>query len=161
MQTEIAATKRLLRECGLFSALSDAELTQVASAASDKEFEAGATIFQEGEAAEDLYVLREGKVALQMALPASQTSAVRRITIDIVGAGQVFGWSAMVHPHLYTLTAVCLQRARVVVISGTKLSQLLDGDPRLGYEVMKGFIKLVASRLDDTRHVLLSERSFT
>ena len=153
-------TEEVLKECGAFATLTDEGLRRLAAIASESEFEAGTTIFQEGGKAEELYVIKEGKVALQMGLPAAQVSAIRRITLDIVTGGQMFGWSAIVPPNVYTLSAVCLQRARIVVISGPRLLEFLHESPHMGYEVMKGFIKVVASRLDDTRHVLLSERAF-
>ncbi|MEE8353180.1 MAG: cyclic nucleotide-binding domain-containing protein [Dehalococcoidales bacterium] len=152
-------TKEVLQECRLFGTLSDADLGRVAEMTSERDHEAGATIFQEGAAANELYLLQEGKVALQMTLPAGE--AIKRVTIDIVTENQVFGWSAVVSPNVYTLTAVCLQRSRLLVIDGRRLSKLMEEDTSLGYQVMQGFIKVVASRLDDTRQVLLSERSVT
>ena len=155
-------TKQALQECRLFATLSDADLGRVAEMTSERDYEAGATIFQEGAAANELYLLREGKVALQMTLPGGEApEAIKRVTIDIVTENQVFGWSAVVSPNVYTLTAVCLQRSRLVVIDGGRLSKLMEEDTSLGYQVMQGFIKVVASRLDDTRQVLLSERSVT
>ena len=73
----------------------------------------------------------------------------------------MFGWSGVVSPNTYTLTAICLQRSRLLVIDGRRLSELMAADTSLGYQVMQGFIKVVAGRLDDTRQVLLSERTAT
>jgi len=154
-------TRRILRECGIFATLTDEELGEIAVIASEKQFEAGTVIFQEGDNAGELYVVKEGKVALQMTLPAAQAPALGRVTIDMITSNQMFGWSAVVPPNTYTLTAVCLQRASIIVLDSAKLSQLLQDNPHMGYEVMKGFIKVVASRLEDTRHVLLSERALT
>lgn len=153
--------KQALKECPLFATLTDNDLDKIAAMTSEREHEAGETIFQEGAAAGELYLLLEGKVALQMTLPGGQSAAetVKRVTIDIVSEHQVFGWSAVVAPNLYTLTAVCLQRSRMLVIDGGQLGKLMTADTNLGYLVMQGFIKVVATRLDDTRQVLLSERT--
>lgn len=62
-------TKKFLKECQIFSALTYAELEQIGSSALEKQYEAGATIFAEGNRANELLVLQEGKVALQMTLP--------------------------------------------------------------------------------------------
>ncbi len=152
---------RNLRDCELFSALSDNELEKVAASVVAKEYEAGTTIFQGGDSADELLVLQEGKVALQMTLPKTQMQMSRRITADIVTRNEVIGWSAIVEPHIYTLTAVCLQNVKALSISGNKLRWLLQDNPEIGYEVLKGLIKVVASRLDDTRQLLVSERLFT
>lgn len=151
--------KQALRECPLFAMLDNSDLGRIAALTSEREHEAGATIFQEGGAADEMCLLLEGKVALQMMLPTGASGAARRVTIDIATEHQVLGWSAVVSPNIYTLTAVCLQRSRLLVIDGRRLAQLLSEDTGLGYQVMMGLIQVVATRLDDTRRVLLSERA--
>ncbi len=152
---------QVLGKCQLFIALTDADLEKIASLAVDKEYEAGTTIFQEGGSADEFFVLQEGKVAVQMTLPIAPTQMGRRITVDVVTKNEVLGWSAIVEPYIYTLAAVCLQKTKVLAINGIKLRSLLRDNHHIGYEVMRGLIKVVASRLDDTRHVLVSERLLT
>ncbi len=152
--------KKVLRECTVFSALSDAELEKVASSVLEKQYEAGTVIFQEGDSAEELLVLQEGKVAVQMTLPKAEVRISRSITVEVITRNEVLGWSAIVEPYIYTMAAVCLQRAEALSLSGTKLRMLLQEDPTIGYKVMKGLIKVVASRLEETRHLLISERSY-
>lgn len=147
-----------LKECQVFSALDDVALESVASSLIDKQYEAGTTIFHEGDKASELLVIREGKVALQMALPKSYATAQRRITVDVVAKNDVAGWSAIVEPHIYTLTAVCLQETKALSISSNKLNWLLQSNYDIGYAVLRELIKVVASRLHETRQVLLSER---
>jgi CRP-like cAMP-binding protein len=152
------ATKRVLAESQIFSALDDAELEEIARLAVAKEYQAGTTIFQEGDSAEELFVLEEGKVAVQMPLAMGQAQPGRRVTVDIVTRNEVLGWSAVVEPYVYTRTAVCLQHTRALSITGVRLMSLLRANHRIGYEVLNGLIKVVASRLDETRHALVSER---
>jgi CRP-like cAMP-binding protein len=153
--------RQILRNCEVFSALSNAELEKVASSALEKQYEAGTTLFQEGGSAEELFVLQEGKVALQMTLPKALAQTGRRVTVDIVARNELVGWSAIVEPYVYTLTAVCLQDVKTLSLSGTKLRWLLRDDYKVGHEILEGLIKVVASRLNDTRRVLISERSLT
>ncbi len=153
--------KQVLRDCEVFSELSGAELEKLASSVLEKQYEPGTTLFEEGDSAEELFVLQEGKIALQMTLPRTLGQTGRRVTVDVIARNEVVGWSALVEPYTYTLTAVCLQKVKVLSISGTKLRWLLQDDYKAGYEILKGLIKVVASRLDDTRHVLISERSLT
>lgn len=160
MKIEMMTTKQSLKECGVFSTLRGQELELVASSVLEKQYEAGTIIFQEGDEATELLVLQEGLVAVQMELSAAQAQMSRRITVDIVAANEVVGWSAIVEPHIYTFTAVCLQKVRALSLSGNKLRWLLRDNPGIGYEVHKGLIRVVASRLDDTRRVLISERLF-
>lgn len=158
MEATKTVPTKVLGECQIFSGLNEVDLRKVAFLAEEKEYEAGTTIFQEGTPAEELIVLEEGKVALQMSLATPGTQNNRRVTVDIAGRNEVIGWSALVEPYVYTLTAVCLQRAKVVSINGIKLRSLLGANHHIGYVVLSKLIKIVSSRLDDTRQVLASER---
>ena len=152
------STRQVLKQCSVFQTLNESELDRVASLAVEKEYEAGATIFRERDSAAELLVIEEGKVALQMTIPPAQGHNARRVTVDVVNEGEVVGWSVVVEPHVYTFTAICLQRAKVLAISGARLRALCEEDKSIGYKVTKGLIKLAASRLDETRRVLISER---
>jgi len=147
-----------LRDCELFSGLSDTELEKVAASALEKQYEAGTILFKEGDSAGELLVLQDGKVALQVTLLKEHEPTSRRVSVDIVGTNEIIGWSAIVEPYIYTLTAVCLQKVKALSISGNKLRWLLQDDHEIGYEVVKGLIKVVASRLRDTQRLLITER---
>ncbi len=150
--------KQALKKCPIFATLTSDELEKIANLAVDREYEAGTTVCQEQNGAEELLVLEEGKIALQMKLPVGQTQTGRKVTVDVVTKDEVTGWSVIIEPYVYTLTAICLQKSKVVAINGTKLRALFQNNNHMGYEVMKGLIKVVASRLDDTRQLLVSER---
>ena len=150
--------KQVLKDCVLFFGLSDSELEKIASSAVEKQYEAGATIFAAGDNAEELFVIQEGRVAVQMTLPKTGELASRRITVDVVTKNEVAGWSAILEPYKYTFTAVCMQHTLALSISGNKLRALLRDNHKIGYEVMQGLAKVMAAGLNDTRQVLMSER---
>ena len=152
--------KEALRNCTVFAPLTESELDKVVNSLLilEKQYEAGTTIFKGGDSAEELLVLLEGKLALQETLPGEQGQSNRRITVDVVTPGEVVGWSAIVQPYIYNFSAVCLQKVKVLSLSATKLRWLLENNCEIGYKLLNGLIKVVASRLDDTRHVLVSER---
>lgn len=147
-----------LKECTVFASMSEEELEKVASSVLEKQYEAGATILQEGDSAEEFLVLQEGKAAVQITLPEMPGEMSRRVTVDIVSRNEVVGWSALVEPYLYTFSVVGLQKVTALSISGTKLRWLIRDNLKIGYEVMCGLVKVIASRLDETRRVLISER---
>lgn len=150
--------KQTLKECQVFAALSDDELEKVAALATEREYEAGATIFREGDSAREFFIIVEGKVAIQIPLSLAQAQMGRRITVDVLGKNEVFGWPSIVEPYVYALIAVCLQKAKIISLNGVKLRALLRENQHIGYEVLSALITVVASRLDDTRQVLVSER---
>ncbi len=153
------ASQDLLRECAVFSALTNAELEKIAGSGVEKEYEAGTSIYKTGESAEELLLIQEGKVAVQIALPKTATQSSRRLTVDIVTRGEVIGWAAIIEPYTHSFTTACLQKVKVLSLSGIKLRWLLQDDPKVGYGVLNGMIKVIASKLYDTNYLLASERS--
>lgn len=149
---------RTLRECNAFRTLTDDERERILSLTVDKEYEAGAVIFRQGDHAEEFFVIHEGKVALQVQLPMALPQMSGSVTVDLLTTGDVLGWSAVVEPHVYTLTAVCLQRVKALAINGIRFRALLQDNYHIGYEVLNRLIRVVASRLDETRRLLISER---
>ncbi|MBI4282581.1 MAG: cyclic nucleotide-binding domain-containing protein [Chloroflexi bacterium] len=150
--------KQLLKEYDFFKELTVAEEEKVLALAARKEYPAGAIIFREGQRAEELLLLEEGKVVLQMQVRAAQSSSYRKATIDFVTPGEMLGWSAIVEPNIYTLTAVSLGRAQVLTINGPKLKALMQNDLHIGQKLLAALVKVIASRLADTRELLVSER---
>ena len=151
----------ILKECSVFSALGRPQLEGITALAVPEEHQAGSTLFVAGDDAGRFYVVEEGKVALQMAPPRELGQSVtgRRITVDTVVPPEVLGWSALVQPHVYTLTAVCLSVTRVLAFDGPKLRRFLEDDTNAGYKVLSQLVQVVAGRLHDTRWVLIAERS--
>ena len=152
------AYKAALKECVVFQSLTEADLGRMEDMCALQDYAAGTTVFSEGASSDRMYILQSGKVALQMQLPAAGPQPGRRISVDFVSKNEVFGWSALVMPRRYTLMAVCLEPTRLLAIDGVRLRALMQEDSRIGYQLLNGLIGVVASRLEETRHVLISER---
>ncbi|MEE8353341.1 MAG: cyclic nucleotide-binding domain-containing protein [Dehalococcoidales bacterium] len=158
MKMTTTTGKQALQRCQVFSTLDDVALDAVAASLIEKELDAGAIIFREGDPAVELLILQEGKVALQMAASPAEALPSRRITVDVIGANEIVGWSAVVEPFRYTLSGVCLQDTRALSISSNKLRWLMDDNRAIGFEILTGLSRVIATRLSDTRQVLVSER---
>lgn len=138
----------------IFEGLTDDELERIANLCREEVYEAGVTIFEEGEAADYLYLVEEGEVVLGMELELQPYASPKQTTIEVATKGEVFGWSALVEPHILTLSAKCTERAKVIVIKGSDLLNLFDNAPHIGHSVMGRVTQVVASRLKDTRQKL-------
>lgn len=149
----------VIKENYLFRDLSTAQLERIASISQEKTYQAGQTIFREGDQARELYILQEGKVLLEMRIaPYPERSPSPSATIDVVTKGELFGWSALVPPNVFTLSASTADRCQVVTIDGGKLTEMMDSDPVMGYEIVKRLSKVIAIRLKRSREMLMSER---
>ncbi|MFQ5874435.1 MAG: cyclic nucleotide-binding domain-containing protein, partial [Dehalococcoidia bacterium] len=145
----------LLKKFYIFEGLTEGELGRIAPLCREKVYEAGEVIFQEGEVAKDLCLVVDGKVALEMKLQPWPHAPIRHTTVDLITRGETFGWSALVEPHILTLSARCLTKTKVIAIDGSELRRLLDTDCHMGYEVMGRLSHVVASRLRDTTAKLM------
>lgn len=150
--------KQLLKEYDFFKDLTVAEEEKVFALAARREYSAGAIIFREGERAEELFFLEEGKIVLQMQVRAAQSSSYRKATVDFVTKGEMVGWSALVEPNIYTLTAVSLGRSQVLAVNGPDLRTLMQNDLSISQKLLAALVKVISSRLADTRELLVSER---
>lgn len=144
-----------LKRCDVLLGLNDEALAKIASLPSchTGKCEAGANLFKEGNLAEHFYLLDEGKVNLIMEATGDPP---RSAVVETVTKGGVFGWSALVPPHILTHSAVCVEPSRVVVINGEELARLMDNDPSIGYEVMRGLVRVIGSRLRHTQRLFIS-----
>jgi CRP-like cAMP-binding protein len=114
------------------------------------------TIFKEGDEATELYILTEGRVALEMDIRPVPDRPAIPTAVDVITKGESLGWSALVEPYVYTLSARCLTNCQVLALKGEMLRNVMADDRDLGYELMKRLAKLISLRLTYTRLRLTS-----
>ena len=149
--------EKTLKRAEVFLGLDDNELNEIAALPSSREdvYHADEVIFRAGDEAKYLYVLREGQVDLVTeVLPWSEPEA-RQIVVDSITKGGFFGWSALVRPHFYVMSAICKKPCTVAVISGVELTALFDRDTHLGYTVLQSLCRIIGARLRDVEQLLI------
>ena len=78
-------------------------------------------------------------------------NVVTQVPVDTITKGDVFGWSSLVTPHSLTMSAICTKPSSVLVVDGAELGELMDNNYSLGYEIMKGLVRVIGARLRDLR----------
>jgi CRP/FNR family cyclic AMP-dependent transcriptional regulator len=143
----------LLKRCEVFVGLDDSDLKKIAALSSWRRntYSEGEFIFQENVAAKDFYILEEGEIRLVVEVYKEVVDGVTRVPVDVITKGDVFGWSSLVTPHSLTLSAICVKPSSVLIVDGAQLSMLMDKNHSLGYEVMKGLVRVIGVRLRDLR----------
>lgn len=143
----------VLKRCEVFVGLNDSDLEKVAALQSWRRetYSEGVIIFRENVAARDFYILEEGEVRLVIGVYKEGVREATQVPVDSITKGDVFGWSSLVTPHSLTLSALCVKPSSVLVVNGDELSALMDSDHSLGYEVMKGLVRVIGARLRDLR----------
>ena len=140
----------LLRDHKFFAGLDPDYLSLIAGCAANEVFPADAFLFREGEPAQTFYLIREGKVALEIAAPGRGA-----LVVQTLGEGDVAGFSWLIAPHRWEFDGRAVEPVRAVRMDGTCLRAKFDDDPRLGYELMRRFARLTVNRLQATRLQLL------
>ena len=140
----------LLRDHKFFAGLDPDYLSLIVGCAANEVFPADSFLFREGEPAQTFYLIREGKVALEIAAPGRGA-----LIVQTLGEGDVAGFSWLITPHRWEFDGRAVERVRAVRMDGTCLLAKLDDDPRLGYELMRRFAHLTVNRLQATRLQLL------
>jgi len=111
---------------------------------------AGEVLMREGEAADQLSIVLEGRIGLRMRVPERG-----QVTILTVEPGDIVGWSAVVPPFRSTSTAVALADTELAVFEGEALRAALAADARLAAEIYPILLNAAARRLEGTRLQLL------
>ena len=114
-------------------------------------WEANQELFKEGENEDFLYVIIEGRIAIEMAVPTK--GKVRVYTAEPM---DIVGWSSVTPVvRQRTASAKAVLPSRLVCMDARKLRTLCEEDHDLGYVVMRRMANVVASRLLVTRLQLI------
>jgi CRP/FNR family cyclic AMP-dependent transcriptional regulator len=146
-----AVTTSMLCSLPIFSDLSDAHVGVISGISTFRAMRDDEEIFHEGDARDFLYIVLEGRVALEMHIPTRG-----RMRILTVEPQQVLGWSSVSDAApKRTMTARAVCAGKLLAIDSAQLHKACDADPLLGYVVMRHVVNVVAGRLLATRLQLL------
>ena len=150
-----------LKKCSLFSRMKDDQLERIIPLCTSVAVTGDTILFKQGQVAKHLYVVQEGRAALELSVAASQSGGQARPRIvATLNVGEAFGWSAVVEPHVMTLSASSVGAGRFLLIDGPALKELLGRDRNLGYSFMTALCGLLSERLMQTRATLIYERGW-
>ncbi|MCC6552996.1 MAG: cyclic nucleotide-binding domain-containing protein [Polyangiaceae bacterium] len=140
------ALARTLGDHPFFRDISPDHLEKLASCAHEIAFPAGAVICREGKPATSFYLLRTGRVVLE--INAAPRGAVR---VESLGAGDVVGLSWLYPPYRWHTDVRVVEPVTAVAIDATCLRAKLDDDPALGYAVSRSLVHQLYERLERVR----------
>lgn len=145
-------TSATLAQSGLFEGLTPAQLDAFADIAEEITVAAKKTIFEEGDAAEKLYVLLEGKINLHTQL----SSRPEQLSIAVLTQpGQLVGWSGFLEEARYTAGATCQADSRLLAFDGAAFMSLLESDAELGFLMLRRITNVISSRLRNIQRFVL------
>ncbi|HEU5001771.1 MAG TPA: cyclic nucleotide-binding domain-containing protein [Actinomycetota bacterium] len=140
----------LLAAHPVFAGLALEDLALIAGCGRNTAFPPGYYLFREGARADQFFVVREGRVAVEIFVPDRGG-----LVVDTVDPGEVVGASWLFPPYAWEVDARCVEAVRAVALDGACLRTKCDGDPRLGYELMKRFARVLHERIQSAQLRLL------
>jgi CRP/FNR family cyclic AMP-dependent transcriptional regulator len=150
----MAATNEVLAELERipwFQELKPEHTRKIASITTLQRVKAGDVFFREGDTEDYVYIVIEGRVALDMFVP--HRGKVRFYTAE---PWEIFGWSSVTPTvRQRTAGATAVIDSLVARTNADEMRRACDEDHDLGYRVMRRLANVVAGRLLVTRLQLL------
>jgi CRP/FNR family cyclic AMP-dependent transcriptional regulator len=140
----------ILAQVPFFEGMPEDEIALIAGCGRNVRFDAGETIFRQGDAADTFFVVRHGTVAVGNFVPPRG-----ELVIETLEAGDVLGWSWLFPPYRSHFDARALSTVRATQFDGSCLRDKCAADPVLGYDLMSRFAQVLIERLQWTRLRLL------
>lgn len=142
--------EKILAEHPFVKGLEKEHIQLILGCAKNVVIEAGKYLFKENEEANSFYIVRIGKIALEIYSPEKGA-----IVIQTIGEGEMIGWSWMVPPYQWKFDARAIELTRLIELDGTCLRTKCESDPKLGYEIMKRLANVFEQRINSLRLQLL------
>jgi CRP-like cAMP-binding protein len=116
---------------------------------------AGSVLFALGEAADRAYAIVSGRVSLT--LPMQVGDREQDVLVEERTAGETVGWSALVPPHRFTLTATALIDSDVIAFPRAALLDHFAANPAIGLVVTRNLSAVIGQRLQVLQTMWLRE----
>lgn len=139
-----------LEQVGFFAGMRPEHIERIEALATRQHFLAGASIFREGEPANNWWLIEHGDVALQVR-PHGRDSRV----LQTLHQGDVLGWSWLFPPYRWAFDATTITSTDAMVFDAVALRAEVESDDRLNADLMRRFARIVIDRLQATRLQLL------
>jgi CRP/FNR family transcriptional regulator, cyclic AMP receptor protein len=115
----------------------------------------GETLFRLGTAADALYVVEHGRVALT--LPMHIRDGEEEVVVEEKQPGDTVGWSGLVPPHRFTLNATAAAASEVRAFPRAALLDHFRTHPAVGYVVTGNVAAVMGHRLQVFQTMWLRE----
>lgn len=146
----VQGLETVLREHPFFAGLDEDYRDLVAGCAANEVFPAGAYIYKEGDPADKFYLVRFGKVAIEVYVPGKAP-----IIVETLDSGELMGWSWLLPPYHCRFDARAIELTRLISLDAACLRGKMDADPVLGYELYKRFAPVIAARMAAARRQMI------
>ena len=153
---EPAQLARLLGANPFFAGLGAEAIDSIARLCVSRSLKPGELLFEKGEPADALYAVRRGQIRI-----GTGTEGGRRLTLNILGPGDVFGEVALLDGRPRTADALAGEKTELFVVRRRDFLDLLDVKPAVAVgiiELLCSRIRWMSERMEETTLLPVSER---
>lgn len=122
----------LLRQTLLFAGLDDSELARIAHDLRRRHYEAGATLFHQGDPGAAVYIVETGRVRIYM-----PTEDGQEVSVIFYGPGEMFGEMALLEREPRSATAQAMEDTAVLVMGSAPFYRHLQENYQVALNVMQ------------------------
>ncbi|MBA4389391.1 MAG: hypothetical protein C0399_00415 [Syntrophus sp. (in: bacteria)] len=128
------------KESDLFKGVSQRVIAEIGKMAEEITFKKDSVIFRTDEEAPYIYELVEGVVDIVVL-------EKDNMHFSVIRPGEIFGWSALVEPYVYTATANCVTDVKVIRIARDSIEHVVKRHPAEGLMIYKHLAGIIGNRL--------------
>ncbi|MBX9934464.1 MAG: Crp/Fnr family transcriptional regulator [Methylobacterium sp.] len=146
----------LLAANAFFAGLGPEALSAIAALCITRRLDAGQTLFLKGDPADALYAIRRGQVRI-----ATDTVDGQRMTLNLLGAGDVFGEVALLDGQPRTAAAIASEPTDLFVVLRRDLLALMAREPSVAVQVIEllcARIRWMSNQAEDAAFLPLVQR---
>ena len=140
----------MLRAHSFTLGLDETYLKMLVPLAEVRAYNAGERIITAGEPAQACFLVRDGRVSVEVRQENGNVTVLQYLT-----GSHVLGWSWLVEPHRWCFDATAQALTRVIVLDAAALREQMAADHEFGYWMYRRFTEVCAERLQATRVQLL------
>lgn len=134
----------VLKKCALFQKLNEQQLGIIEDMCTLETFEPGTVICKQDKKGDKVYIIDEGLAGIML-----DVGPLAQLQVQSASKYEVFGWSAMIEPFIYTATVKAIKKTTTLAFNGKQLHNLDNKHPEISCLISRGLISVVAKRLNE------------
>ena len=135
----------LLRRHPFCEGMSDDTIALLAGCAENVRFGDGERLFRANAPAESSYLIRAGRVSMEM------NGGSGAVPMETAEDGEIVGWSWLFPPYCWHFDAVAVGPVRALRLDGDCLRRKCEADAAFGYDLVKRILYQAQQRLERSR----------
>ena len=131
----------------LFAGLGDEAIRSIAALCTRRQLDAGEVLFQKGDKGDALYGVRRGRVRIE-----TGTAAGGRLTLNVLGPGDLFGEIALFDGQPRTADAIAAEPSELFTVRRSDFFAYLEREPRITLRLLEMLcqrIRWVSDRMEE------------